>query len=123
VWSTQVKGANSSLLGAVDKIPATAITIQNGTFPWGRFLYNVFKPSTASSATKGYVGEEGWICKPAFPVGGVTNFNGHATNPITHNNFQTDIQNAIKAAGFVPLSKGTIGGGDNNQDYCRLTTT
>jgi ABC-type phosphate transport system substrate-binding protein len=117
VFSTQIKGKNGATLGAVDKVLASATTIGNLSFPYGRYLYNVFNPATMTdraTATRNYVGEEGWICKPST---------SHATNPVTGNNFSTDIANAIKAAGFVPLPKATIGGGDSNQDYCRLTVS
>lgn len=114
VWSTQVKGKNGAVLGLVDKIAPTATTIGNLTFPYGRFLFNVFNAATASDGTSRYVGEEGWLCKTAA---------NHGTNPQTGNNYSTDIQAAIKASGFVPMPSGTIGGGDNNQDYCRLTVT
>jgi hypothetical protein len=58
-----------------------------------------------------YVGEEGWICKVAAD---------HANDPATGVNYQTEIANAITASGFVPVPLGVIGGGDTNQDYCRL---
>ncbi len=59
-------------------------------------------------------GEEGWICKTTA---------NHAVNPVTGNNFRTDIAQAIGAAGFVPVLFGAIGGGSTASDYCRLVTT
>jgi len=124
VWTTQVHGTGGAVLGAVDKILPNATTIGNGTFPYGRFLYNVFCDSAAAGTcgvspshmataqTIKYVGEEGWICK-GF----------HVVDPVTGVNYRTDISKAITAAGFVPEPVGVIGGGDTNKDYCRLFTT
>lgn len=120
VYSTQVKGKGGSLLGAVDKILPNATTIGNLKFPYGRYLYNVTCPTgctgavQATQATLNYVGETGWICKLAT---------AHAVNPVTGNNYATDIQNAIKSTGFVPLPSGAIGGGATGSDYCRLSVS
>jgi ABC-type phosphate transport system substrate-binding protein len=146
VWVTQVANPKSvakpssklkantgsiAYLGAVDGFPASSTvsawrsTIQDGSFPYGRFLYNVFCGSSsltcgtggagqATTPTVNYVGEEGWICKAA------TN---HVINPVTGNNYRTDIEATISAYGFVPLTSAVIGGGDTNSDYCRLTVT
>jgi hypothetical protein len=126
VWSTQVKGKGGAKLGAVDNVAASATTIADGTFPYGRFLYNVFCADAskgcggpnhdhgATAQTIKYVGEEGWICKVAAD---------HATNPVTGHNYATDIAASITASGFVPIPTGVIGGGDTNSDNCRLFTT
>jgi ABC-type phosphate transport system substrate-binding protein len=119
VWSTQVKGRGGAVLGAVDDVAVTVSTIQDGSFPFGRFLYNVYCSSSCSSgasstAAVNYVGEEGWICKPN---------SSHAADPTTGVNYTTEIQSAISSNGFVPLPSGVIGGGDPNSDYCRLFTT
>ena len=110
----------TSKLGEIDGVAPTASAIQGGSFPYTRFLYNVFcaaascgKASTASQATINYVGEEGWICTA----------NPHAVDPITGVDYRTEIANTITKYGFVPLPLGVIGGGDLNSDYCRLTTT
>ncbi len=135
VWTTQVKKHNTlgSLLTSIDGVVASSKTIGNLSFPYGRYLFNVFCAATngtgcdangvtASQATINYVGEEGWICKPGS--GTWTSDGGpHTTNPVTGNNFQKDIASAIKSFGFVPNPLGTIGGGDTNKDYCRLVTT
>jgi ABC-type phosphate transport system substrate-binding protein len=129
VWTVTVKKHNpdGALLTSIDGIAATATTIPNGTFPYGRFLYNVFCTSAcgtgaSSQAAQNYVSEEGWICKPGS---GSWSFDGgpHTTNPITGNNFAKDITSAIKAQGFFQNPVGTIGGGDTNKDTCRLFTT
>jgi ABC-type phosphate transport system substrate-binding protein len=133
VWSTQVKGKNGALLTAIDGIAANAKTIANLSFPYGRYLFNVYcfatstgcaasNPGGATQAARNYVGEEGWICKPGS--GSWSSDGGpHTTNPVTGNNYQKDIAAAIKSFGFVPNPLGSIGGGDTNKDYCRLFTT
>lgn len=78
---------------------------------------------TASQATINYVGEEGRLCKPSTGLNNSTTLTGHVKDPITGVSYFTEIQNAIKAAGFVPETLGTIGGGDSKKDYCRLFTT
>jgi len=121
VWSTQVHGAGSELLGAVDNIAATAATISNGTFPFGRFLYNVYCTAScpaaagaSSAATVNYVGEEGWICKAP---------SSHAVDPTRHVNYRNEIATAINANGFINVPFGVIGSGDTHKDYCRLFKT
>jgi ABC-type phosphate transport system substrate-binding protein len=116
VWTQRVHGQHKAILGAIDNVPVNANTIADGSFPFGRFLYNVYcTASCASGASEAqavnYVGEEGWICKVAAD---------HANDPATGVNYQTEIANAITASGFVPVPLGVIGGGDTNQDYCRL---
>jgi len=115
----------NSRLGQIDGVAPSPTNIQNGSFPYTRFLYNVYcagdpnnnnkcgAASPASKATVNYVGEEGWLCTAA----------AHALDPITGVSYRTEIANTVTQYGFVPLPKGTIGGGDLNSDYCRLTTT
>jgi hypothetical protein len=119
VWSTQVKGAGGAKFGTVDKIVANATTIANGTFPYGRFLYNVYATAScacgaSSAATVNYVGEQGWICKAT---------SAHAVDPTTGVNYATEISKTITSFGFVHIPLGVIGGGDSNSDFCRLFTT
>jgi hypothetical protein len=119
VWKTQVNGKGGAVLGAIDNVYPTNSSISSGSFPYGRFLYNVTCAACttgkqSSTATTNYAGEEGWICKTTA---------NHAVNPVTGNNFRTDIAQTIGNAGFVPVLLGTIGGGNPNSDYCRLTTT
>ncbi len=111
-------GGQGGSLGKVDGIAASGSTIGNGTFPYGRFLYNVYRATTstlvANPATKGYVGElNGWLCKGK---------GSHSLDPLTGNNFRIDIENVIKKEGFVPIPLGAIGGGVAGQSYCRVTT-
>jgi hypothetical protein len=119
IWTTQVHGKGGAVLGAVDNVAVSVSTIVDGSFPYGRFLYNVYCSASCSSGASSteavnYVGEEGWICKPSA---------SHAADPATGVNYTTEIQSAISSNGFVPLPSGVIGGGDPNSDYCRLFTT
>ena len=122
VWTQAINGAGGAVLGQVDGVSPTKTTIQNGTFPWGRFLYNAYCavvsgtgtcPVAATQQTIGYVGEHGFICK---------NLNEHAY-AVNGANFHYVVASKISAAGFVPLAVGPIGGGDPGSDYCRLTVT
>jgi ABC-type phosphate transport system substrate-binding protein len=118
VWSNQVHGNGGALLGAVDGVTPSSSSISDLSFPWGRYLYNVYCNSScgnpnavATQATLDYVGEKGWICK----IG-----NEHSVNPITGRNYHTDLYFTYTANGFVPIPAGTIGGGATGGDYCRL---
>src|SRR2546426_9363043 len=85
-----------------------------------RFLYNVYCRACtsgiqATTPTKKYVSElNGWICKTASK---------HAVDPITGDNFATEIDNTISASGFVNIPDGPVGGGVNGVSGCRLFTT
>ena len=127
IWSTQVNFANGAELAAIDNVIPSAGTIGPGTFPYSRFLFNVFCPAgsggancasnpvtAAATAVTSYVGEEGWICKTA---------SHHTTDIVTGANYRTDIFNVITQNGFVPLLNGVIGGGDTHLDFCRLTVS
>ena len=118
--------ASHGALGKVDGIPANAKNLLSGFFPYSRYIYNVYcgpnstSPGAtacgggnATAATTDYVGEEGWICK-------VDHDNVPYTSPAV--TYRTAIANAIKAAGFVPVTQGVIGSGNTNSDYCRLFT-
>jgi len=111
-------GGQGGSLGKIDGIAASNSTIGNGTFPYGRFLYNVYRATTATlpagPATKSYVSElNGWLCKGK---------GAHSIDPITNKNFRLDIEDVIKGEGFVPIPLGAIGGGVAGQSYCRVTT-
>ncbi len=111
---------NKTVLGQVDGVAPTVANLQNGTFPFGRFLYNVYcaastcgTGSKATTATVNYIGEGGWICQAT----------AHANDPVTGVNYRTEINNTILAEGFAPLPLGPVGGGSTLTDYCRLFTT
>jgi ABC-type phosphate transport system substrate-binding protein len=112
----QQSGGQGGSLGQIDGKAPTPTTIENGTFPYGRFLYNVYRATTSTlvvnRATKSYISEKiGWLCKSST----------HAVNPLTGHNFRTDINNTISDEGFVPLTLGTIGGGVSGSSYCRVS--
>jgi len=124
-WRERYKAnPGGSAMGAIDGVAPTAANELNGTFPFGRFLYNVFcagdpangnkcgTASPASQATVNYVGENGWICKST----------AHAKDPITNVSYRTEIQNTITKFGFAALPTGATGGGTTLNNYCRLTT-
>jgi ABC-type phosphate transport system substrate-binding protein len=107
-------------LGEIDGVAPSVANLQNGTFPFGRFLYNVYCNATtcgtakkASTATSKYLGPGGWICKAT----------AHAVDPVTGVNYRTEINNTILAEGFAPLPSGPVGGGSTLTDYCRLFTS
>ncbi len=137
-------------LASIDGIAVNATTIANGSFPYGRFIYNVFCSSTAmgtcgagpshlvTQKTVDYVGEEGWICKPGTNENALWVGNGnvpaldtvnpaaqapHVTSPHFNQNWSTIIQRKIVSRGFGGISIGVIGGGDINSDHCRLTVS
>jgi ABC-type phosphate transport system substrate-binding protein len=119
-----VPNPDGSQLGAVDGVTPTAVTIGDGTFPFGRFLFNVFCGAASSSTcgtakpagarTKAYIAEKGWLCKLDA---------SHGTDPQTGDNYRDEIAATISSQGFIPLPSGAIGGGATGSDYCRLFTT
>jgi hypothetical protein len=116
VWTLRVHGQKKAILGAIDNVAPSKDSIGDGSFPFGRFLYNVYCTAScatgeSSDQTVTYVGEEGWICKVE---------EDHANDPATGVNYRTEISSTIDAQGFVPVPFGVIGGGNPNKDYCRL---
>jgi ABC-type phosphate transport system substrate-binding protein len=113
----QQNGGQGGALGKVDAIAPTTATIGNGTFPFGRFLYNVYRVGgtaslRANAATTAFLDPKtGWICKRS----GL-----HTTNPFSGNNYRDDIETAISDNGFVPIPSGPIGGGVTGNSYCRV---
>lgn len=144
IYSTEVNNAGGYALSAIDGVVPSSTTVADGSFPYGRFIYNVFCSTNAAGTcgalpghivtdeANNYVNEEGWICKPgsnenAGWVGAgtpaVTNTLPHGSSPHYLNNWQFIIQRKITKLGFGPLAVGVIGGGDINSDHCRLFTT
>jgi ABC-type phosphate transport system substrate-binding protein len=125
-WNERYKAKpGGSAIGSVDGVAPTSANIQSGTFPFSRFLYNVYcagdptksnkcgTASPANAATTRYVGENGWICTAGH----------HTNNPITGLGYRTMISKTITTFGFAALPKGATGGGTTLVDYCRLFTT
>jgi hypothetical protein len=125
-WTERYKAKPAgSALGSVDGVAPTATTIQNGSFPFGRFIYNVYcagdptkgnlcgSTSAASAAVVRFTGpKNSWLCRTG----------AHAKDPITGTGYHNEIVAAIKKYGFVSLPSGAIGGGVTGNSYCRLTT-
>jgi ABC-type phosphate transport system substrate-binding protein len=116
-YSVRVKGKDGSTLGAVDGIFPTAQTIQDGSFPFGRFVFNVLCSSSCTAgaspqAAVNYADTHGWICKAK---------NAHSLDPLTGVNYRTEIQKQIQSNGFVPINFGPTGGGEVGNSFCRLT--
>jgi ABC-type phosphate transport system substrate-binding protein len=114
--------AATSYLGQVEGIAPTKTTIQAGTFPFSRYLFNIYcgasscgTASQAPSYVTNYLGEKGWMCNQATTA--------HATDPLTGQNYGKEIISAISNSGFVALKKGNIGGGVSGKSNCRLFTT
>ena len=119
-WNTT--GGETSILGNItvagNPVAPTEANILSDAFPFSRFMYNVVRNDTfasglASNATRNFASANGFICKAA---------GAHAVNPKTGNNFRTDVENVIRANGFIPLPVGPTGAGGGNS-HCRATDT
>lgn len=108
--STQTPGAADGL-GSIDGVAVSSATISDSTFPFGRSLYNVLR--YPSEATKRYLDPvDGFLCRTDID---------DVVSAISGRKLRTEINAAIQAEGFVPLAKGTVGGGRTGQSYCRLS--
>ena len=106
--NTNPARAGDSQLMDVNGVSPTAANIQNGTFPFSRDVYNVYRlapgPANhqpiASGATVGFVGENGWICKPqalhSEPVGTP---GGGIEDPVATRDYGQLVLDEIQAAG------------------------
>lgn len=113
----QTSGGEGCSLGDIDGVTASPETISDGSFPFSRFLYNVYRQGfasfNASEATLEYVHEDtGWLCKTATE---------HGVNPSTGKNYREEIETIMMTDGFVPLVEGAIGGGVAGTSHCRVT--
>ncbi|RAY11390.1 hypothetical protein DPM19_30670 [Actinomadura craniellae] len=94
-------------LVSVNAIAPTTTTIQDGTYQYNRTLYNVYRRDlpAATPWALGYIGENGWICKPnglhSKPVGAPGPGTEHAG---TDRNWGLEIDNIIAQAGFVKVN-------------------
>jgi ABC-type phosphate transport system substrate-binding protein len=116
VWQNDIlPNPDGSALGGIDGVAPTVQTIGDGSFPYGRYLYNVYCNTCptniqASGATKKYINETtGWLCK---------NNNKHSIDPLTGDNYGTELDKTIASEGFVSIPPG--GPGTNK---CKLFTT
>ncbi len=88
---------------AVNGVLATAANIEDQSYPFNRELYNVYYQFTAANtgvspsvrqAAERFLGASGWICKPPSE---------HASDPRTGQNYGEEIDQIIRAEGFVPI--------------------
>ncbi len=101
-WNASPNGPfgkdSGSDLGKIEGITVSAATINDGTFPAKRLVYNVYRSSYPTNnvpeAAYDFISEEGWICKPDSL---------HGTNPKTGVNYGVEIANVITNTGFLPL--------------------
>jgi ABC-type phosphate transport system substrate-binding protein len=109
-------GPSRAVLGAIDGVTPTDANIISGEYPYARFVYNVYRATTASAqaspAAQRYVGERhGFICKP----------DSEHTTDARGVNLGQRVTEIIAEIGFVPLPLGDIGGGVTGQSKCRVT--
>jgi hypothetical protein len=90
-------------------------SIVSGNYLSAYNLYNVIRHTapqpTANASTRDFLDGDGWLCASTMP-----------TNPRTGVNYRTEIDQLIRAHGFVPLPVGAQGGGFPN-GHCRITDT
>ena len=101
----------TAALGNINSITLNDNHALDGTFPAPRYLFNVYSngsnakiKTAATPATLNYVSEAGFLCKPQ---------NSTLLDPSTGNNYVSEIQAAISASGFFPLSAAYTSGGVN----------
>jgi ABC-type phosphate transport system substrate-binding protein len=99
--------AGTSELVAVNGVAPTFDNVRSGAFPFSRDVYNVYRQAgagaVATPATVGFVGENGWICRPqalhseppGTPGGGVE-------DPLATRDYGQLVVDTLLAAGFVP---------------------
>lgn len=107
-------------LGSVAGIAPTPTTIQNGTFPFSRFMYNVVRVGsvgpTASNDTLNFLGASGYLCKKldahSKPVGDA---GPGIERSLASKNYGQEAEAIMQANGFIPLT--------SNPALNRCTTT
>jgi len=98
-------------VGQINGVAPTQANVLDGAFPDSRFLYNVYSDGSnanipaATAATVNYVSEIGFICNPN--KGGAT----AVLDPNSGVAYENEIQSAIEASGFYPLSGAAASGG------------
>jgi phosphate transport system substrate-binding protein len=108
--STGVAGAFDEL-GQIDGVTPTNATVGNQTFPGSRDVFNVLRYPT--EATRNFTDAvDGFLCRTDID---------DAINPFTGKTYRTEIEQAIKSEGLVPIPKGNTGGGTAAESYCRLS--
>lgn len=113
-WAAGTKATEATILGNVSGSCGSACT-GDGLFPIDRYLYNVYSNGTnttspggipeATAATLNYVSEVGFMCKAS---------DEYNIDPNTNKTYLSEIQAAIEANGFYPLSAGAAANGTVN---------
>jgi ABC-type phosphate transport system substrate-binding protein len=117
-WQKEIApNPDGSALGGVDGVAPTVPNIQNGSYAFSRLLYNVYCKNCAhgfqaNQATRQYVGERGWICKPNQQ---------HSVDPITGVNYGAEVVSTIQDQGFITLPVAPLPGG--GQARCQVAQT
>jgi len=129
-------------LGEIGGITASATTIQNGTFPLDRELYNVYSDGKNANLppvnldAQNFISTYGFLCNPQTTT---------EVDPLSPSGatYRTEIDNIISANGFFPIPEGTMGDAHvtppnfgsvplyaqadppppNDQGFCQVTTT
>jgi ABC-type phosphate transport system substrate-binding protein len=131
-----LKGSDGSSLGRINGTTPTTSTIQSGSFPVSRFLFNVYCAGDPANANKcgtanpaagwvtNFVGETGFLCKNQS-----AHKDSHGNpilDPLTGSAYRLapkkgqpkgEIPKTISAQGFVPIKKQSDG------TYCKSFTT
>lgn len=100
-------GASDTGLISVNGVAPSKSTIQDGTYQYNRSLYNVYRRNlpAATPWALGYMGENGWLCKPnslhSKPVGDT---GPGVENPGVDRNWGQQIDKIIAASGFVNVN-------------------
>jgi hypothetical protein len=126
-WTTVVgPNPDGSSLGSLEGVTPTQAHIGDGTYALGfneGFVYCSAKtgaapcPKVASKQTQNYVNETtGWVCK-ASATG--DHKGAHATDPVTGDNYRTEIENSLSSFGLVPIGYGPTGGSASGSSFCR----
>ena len=112
--------ALSTVPGVTDSCLPTQAAVLAGVFPDTRKLFNVYSNGTGvagsatTAATLNYISETGFLCSPTT----VTEI-----DPITNLSYRTEINNAILASGFYPLSAGQSQGSVTTTPYAETGLT
>jgi ABC-type phosphate transport system substrate-binding protein len=100
-------GATDTGLISVNGVAPSKTTIQDGTYQYNRSLYNVYRRNlpAATPWALGYMGENGWICKPnglhSKPVGDT---GPGVENAGVDRNWGQAIDSVIAKSGFVNVN-------------------
>jgi ABC-type phosphate transport system substrate-binding protein len=108
VHNSQPAAKASSLFGSVEGFAPTEANIQTGDFPFSRFMYNAYRLSgpapLVNAQTLGFVGSNGWICKPAGQHAKPVGDPGLGTEFVkASRNYHQLVLDTIRDQGFIPL--------------------